>query len=711
MIATSKNGENADTDRSEPIVLLVVPPFQGLKHPALGSSQLKANLVKNGFRCEILYLNLLFGERITPYVHEEISGTGPALLGEYIFSHVVHDLPDEDIDKFVEQVVIPEGRAPLVKQWFPDKSTADGLRHLIAEARDFIEGEAMREIRARNPWLVGFSSTFQASCCSLAVSRQLKRVDPDVLTVIGGANCEAAMGEELIERYPFIDFIGRGECDITFVEFVRKLREGGDGSGVQGFLTKGDRSSESSSPLHSRDLDDQPHPDFDDYFTMLGRVKCSKLINAGLAMEASRGCWWGFKQHCTFCAFNRDGMVFRAKQPERVLEEMRALVAKYGVERIEMADNILDMQFLQNVVPDLAENNAAEIFWESKANLSRSQVRLLRKANVTWLQPGIESLSDHTLKIMKKGATGLQNMQLIKWGTESGMRVSWNWLFGFPGEDDSDLDGLEDQIEAIHHLQPPVCAPVVYLERFSPYHANPEEWGLKEVEPARANFFVYPFERDAVERLAFFWEADYFVKKMGSPSHTRLNAIVARWNRVNGSSHLIMLPVGRSLFILDTRTCRTKRLHRLSGLRRRVHDHLYKTRGVKNVLKTFKDDATPDEILSVLGSLTSDKLILESGDRYLALATDPRFDYRGFPEIFPGGQFVARYKQTFWGRLKHTCSSPAYLRELARDSAMNTLLALLGLLPEPSEPSERRTPVPPREGAPKDPVEITAGRP
>jgi ribosomal peptide maturation radical SAM protein 1 len=692
MIATNNNGQAGKASPSEPIVLLVVPPFQGLKHPALGASQLKANLIKNGIACEILYLNLLFGERITPYVHEEISGTGPALVGEYIFSHVVNDLPDEDVDKFVNEVVVPHGFDGLVNSWFPKDTVAGGLRKLIAEAKDFVQGEAVREIQARNPWLVGFSSTFQASLCSLAVSKQLKTVNSDILTVIGGANCETVMGEEIIERFDFVDFIGRGECDVTFVDFVKNLHEGGDGSGIQGFLTKADRKSVPSSPLHGGELDDQPYPDFEDYFEMLDRVKCSQLIHVGLAMEASRGCWWGFKQHCTFCAFNREGMIFRAKQPDRVLEEMRALTAKYGVKRVEMADNILDMNYLHNVVPDLAADNAAELFWESKANLSRSQVRLLRKAGVTWLQPGIESLSDHTLKIMKKGATGVQNMQLLKWGTESGMKVTWNWLYGFPGENEADLDELEHHVECIHHLQPPVCAPVIYLERFSPYHHDPESFGLKEVKPALANYFVYPYGDEAVRQLAFFWEADYFVNTSGSPSHKRLNGMVDRWNWANRSSHLLMLPVGQSLFILDTRACRTKRLHKLTGLRRKIHDHVYKVRGVKNVVKAFKDEATPDEIMSTLASLTKDNLILESNGKYLALATDPRFDYRGFPEIFPGGQFHVRNKVTFGSRLKTAFSSPAAMREFAMDSVMGTVIALLGKLPAPVEANERRTP-------------------
>ena len=44
--------------RAGEVVLFVVPPFAGSARPALGVSQLKANLVQQGFAAEVLYLNI-----------------------------------------------------------------------------------------------------------------------------------------------------------------------------------------------------------------------------------------------------------------------------------------------------------------------------------------------------------------------------------------------------------------------------------------------------------------------------------------------------------------------------------------------------------------------------------------------------------------------------------------------------------------------------
>lgn len=112
-----------------------------------------------------------------------------------------------------------------MEQRFPGKDPCDVLTGLVKEAREFIENEAIEEILSRNPGIVGFSSTFQSNCCALALIKEIKKRRPEIITVIGGANCEAEMGEELIVRYPYIDYVGRGECDRTFVDLVRNLTE------------------------------------------------------------------------------------------------------------------------------------------------------------------------------------------------------------------------------------------------------------------------------------------------------------------------------------------------------------------------------------------------------------------------------------------------------------------------------------------------------
>ena len=59
---------------------------------------------------------------------------------------------------------------------------------------------------------------------------------------------------------------------------------------------------------------------------------------------------------------------------------------------------------------------------------------MLHLAGVHRIQPGIESLSNNVLKLMRKGTTGIRNIQLLKWCKQYKIAVDWNILYGFPGK-------------------------------------------------------------------------------------------------------------------------------------------------------------------------------------------------------------------------------------------------------------------------------------
>ena len=604
---------------------------------------MKANLVKHGFDSEVLYLNFRFADRIGAEVFDWLTGSGPALIGDMIFSDAAHGLPEDAMPRYVDEVLAGTMREQQFAHNLPGEATLDAMRRLSNDATDFIRGEAIDEVLARDPWLVGVSSTFTSNAASLALVREIKKRRPDIITLMGGANCEKEMGEELMSNYPEIDYIGRGECDKTIVEFVRTLREGKPARGVVGFMSPDDETPTTQSrPLHAEELDELPYPDFSDYFGQLESLPLRDKIQPGLIAETSRGCWWGAKSHCTFCAFNREGMVFRSKSPQRAMDEIQALIERYDLNRIEMTDNILDMTYFRSLVPELEKGPKIEFFWETKANLSRDQVRQLARAGSKWIQPGIESLSDLTLKLMRKGSTQLQNVQLLKWCTESGVKIIWNWLFGFPGEDESEMGELTRVARALHHLQPPGASPVLYLERFAPYQATPEQWGLEPIRPAAAYAHVYPhFTQASLDRMAFFLECDALSDKEKSGAHKQLLQIVADWNEHAGS-HFLAVPNGDTLDLYDTRPCAKQFHRRLRGVERKLYLHCWKIRGERDLQKLCEGEASPEQITTILRSFVDDSLMLQRDDRFLSVATDPRLGYRSFPQKFPGGHVIEK---------------------------------------------------------------------
>src|SRR5436190_4196968 len=182
-------------------------------------------------------------------------------------------------------------------------------------------------------------------------------------------------------------------------------------------------------------------------------------------------------------------MKFRSKPPDHVWREMSNAVRKYRTLDVVMVDNILDMQYFKTLLPEMAASGwDLRIHYEIKSNLNAEQVRALREAGVTLVQPGIECLNSRVLRLMRKGVTGAQNVQFLRDAEEQGLTVAWNYLYGFPGECEDDYLPVIEQVPALAHLQPPMAVSAIALERFSPNFDDPSR-GFPERVPA--NFYQY----------------------------------------------------------------------------------------------------------------------------------------------------------------------------------------------------------------------------
>src|SRR5262249_3134931 len=123
------------------------------------------------------------------------------------------------------------------------------------------------------------------------------------------------------------------------------------------------------------DMDRIPTPSFVEYYQQynhfLPHGAAGPTRDIWLPYESSRGCWWGEKHHCTFCGINGLGMKFREKSPDRVIAELRQLLATHPSNLITMYDNIMPHSYFKTLLPRLQrELGDLYIFYEQKANLS-----------------------------------------------------------------------------------------------------------------------------------------------------------------------------------------------------------------------------------------------------------------------------------------------------------------------------------------------------
>ena len=387
-------------------VVLISMPFGPLDTPAIGLSLLAAALPD--VRAKILYFTIAFAEHIGDVdVYRWIANGNPSttsLLGEWLFRDALYET-STSADGYFENVLRPEAATvPL------DARREDTLLAIRGRTESFLD-QCVEEALRHRPRVVGFTSVFQQHVASLALARRLSQSASKPRIVFGGANCEGVMGLEALRQFPWIDAVVSGEGERIFPELVSRWLGGReDTADLEGLLTQADvalpheKIGEVANAPMALDMDSLPVPDFEDFFDRRRRSPLCEEIRPALVFETSRGCWWGEKQHCTFCGLNGSGMAFRSKSPDRALDELLNLVGRYPDRPVMVVDNILDMRYFKSFLPNLAEHGLdLDLFYEVKANLRKDQLHILRNAGVRRIQPGIESLSDDVLKRMGKG--------------------------------------------------------------------------------------------------------------------------------------------------------------------------------------------------------------------------------------------------------------------------------------------------------------------
>ncbi len=583
-------------------------PFADVTRPALGVSLLKAAAVRAGHPTRVEYCNIDLAELVGTEFYARLADDFPAdiLVGEWFFSRAAFGdavSPDDDyIDAFLSSYL--------------SRAAIDDILRTRRQLDGYLAA-CVERIMATRPRVVGFTTTFHQTSASVAVAQRLKRLDDPPIVVFGGANCEGEMGEQLLASFECIDVVSRGEADETFVELLDHLLRGGPVP-AKGILRRGGPPTESCSVER---LDGLPVPDFDEYFARLAAL--AEPPPRQLVLETARGCWWGQRRHCTFCGLNGQTMGFRSKSPERALAEIRDTCTRYDTPAISFADNILDPAYVDSLFPALAaDERELDLFFEVKANLRRDELETLRAGGVRQIQPGVESLSDDILRLMRKGTTAFQNVQLLRWAGEVDIGCSWNIICGFPGEPPAAYATMAALIPSLVHLMPPGSSARVRLDRFSPFHAAPQESGFTRVRPARAYFYVYPFARRELFRLAYFFDYDYGdgrdVDAYFEPVAAAVRRWWERWNDRECPPRLDAHVCGDAIVITDTRDAGEEVEHVVRGLAATVLaacDRTTSTTQLRLLLGTV-DVADLD---AVIDSLVADRLVARNGGQLVAL--------------------------------------------------------------------------------------------
>lgn len=597
-------------------VLFIHMPLAVPNIPSLAAHLLAGILEQNGLQADVFYgttrlkrtppidsyIHGLAGEVIfTPHLYREFSSETiarkmvecPSGIKEL---RVGHRRCAQDVElKLSRPVSWPIPRREITGEWpfgtGDDEMLADVLTHM--ELAGMCIDQCFADIPTDRYDIFAFSVAFDAQkVASLTLAQRLKAREPSTKIVFGGTACDGEMGDELIRRFPFIDVVSQGDADLTIAPLARWLRGQTGPTSVPGIIYRDNgqiRQVPQMPPLQN--LDSLPSPDYSQF---LAQLKASNWSDEQpfILFEASRGCWWGEKHHCKFCGLRADGLAYRRKSPRRTMEELEELADKYPAHvALYATDAIVDYRYMKSFFPEiteLAQRHKWKLFFEIKSNLKKEDVAMLAEARVKTVQPGIESFSDHVLNLMDKGATGIKQVQLLKWLASYRIRIIYNFIIGTPGETAEDYEETLELIPLITHLPPPTGVNMLSLDRFSPYFSQPETYGMTSIEPKRSYRVIYPHSSIDLSRLVY--KFDYRSHEKEDPKlhsvWTRLARAVDRWKEEYNQRAFWMVRChdGIDLVKYDRGSLET---HKITGTGARLYQYCDTLRSFKEICREF----------------------------------------------------------------------------------------------------------------------------
>jgi len=319
-------------------------------------------------------------------------------------------------------------------------------------------------LRRERPSVVGLTCTTSSFRSALSAAKLVKKIYPSVPVMLGGAHATAT--PDLSLKCGFFDYLVLGEGEETSVELVdylcgrsnKKLEEirGIAYVGRQGKIVRNER----REFIH--DLDRIPFPAMhllpppSRYHPTPASYR--KLPQTHLM--TSRGC----PNRCAFCDTAVFGMKYRERSVKNVMEEIDALVKKYGVKDIRFFDDTFTLN-KRRALAICDEMKKRNLSWCCNTRVDRIDYDLLRKMKKSGCYQvlfGIESGDDLTLKRLRKGSTVEQNARAIKLAKKAGLNVRCDFIVGVPGDT---LESMKKSVDFAIRMNPDFA----HFNKFTPF--------------------------------------------------------------------------------------------------------------------------------------------------------------------------------------------------------------------------------------------------
>jgi radical SAM superfamily enzyme YgiQ (UPF0313 family) len=321
-------------------------------------------------------------------------------------------------------------------------------RHFYRRAADDILRQA--------PDAVGFTTLGCSFLFAARVAELIRRAEPELPIMLGGPHA-TMLDRQILAAYRQFDIVVRHEAEETLPPLLAKLDSRAFET-IPGITWRaGRRAGVKATPGLPKieDLDRLPIPSYDLY-------PVRELGLHLMRVEAGRGCPF----ECTFCStasfFQRS---YRLKSPERLVQEMDILHARYGANEFKLDHDLFTVN--RRKVRAFCDAVADRGYrWRVSARTDCVDEALLEKmalAGCIGLYFGIESGSKRMQQVAQKRLKLDGVDRILDVAANLGIETTVSFITGYPEETSEDQDATLDKLGACFARPPEACTPQLHI--------------------------------------------------------------------------------------------------------------------------------------------------------------------------------------------------------------------------------------------------------
>ena len=388
-----------------------------------------------------------------------------------------------------------------------------------------------RLVRELDPAVLGLSiMTFQRRTAGRIIDF-VRAMKPDIKIVVGGY--DPSLAPEAYEPMS-VDYLVRGEGEVTFRELLRVIEQGGELGSIRGLsFRNGNRWEHNDARAPHRLEDGEIHLPNRDARVLKGYTFLGRQVDV---IETSRGCTYD----CSFCSIiEMRGRNFFTYSFDRVLGDIRD-ARDHGARTLFLVDdnimlNVRRFEALCEAIITAGLNGIdyfVQAMTSSIANHGETLAPLMKRAGFRYVFLGIENILEGDLEFLRASAknmardnghtTGNATLKAIDYLHRNQMYVVGGLIVGNPGDT---RESIEANLEfARRYVDWP------YIQHPTPYPGTPmtkdfRKQGLIEIERMEeydGTTAVVRTEHVAAEEIEFMrWKAERWMKTRHIPAVLR----------------------------------------------------------------------------------------------------------------------------------------------------------------------------------------------